>query len=109
MVLCAFCVGGNHMKTIHLKKEFADDWVSRRAGERMRNLILEATKGGTAVDIDCAGMLIASTSFFDEGIAKLLLEGWTPKDIASRVRFIQLSPLDKKLMEEMIQNRADAS
>lgn len=93
------------MITIDIRKEFMGDWISREAGERLRKLIVEAVRQHKAVEIDFTNMMIASTSFFDEGIAKLAGEGWSREDLASRVHFKNLHRKDKSLMEALCKNR----
>ncbi len=88
-----------------MKKEFGKDTITREAGERLRQLILEAEKKGKTIEIDFSGMTIASTSFFDESIAKLVTEGWDKKRFEKTVRLKGLNPRDQKLLEDLCQYR----
>lgn len=93
------------MMTIDIKKEFMGDWISRVAGERLRKMIIEATQKNKTVEIDFSNKMIASTSFFDEGIAKLVDEGWTRKDLDARVHFKNFHARDKMILDELCKNR----
>lgn len=93
------------MKII-IKDEFKDDWVTRVAGERLRHRILEILKKENSIELDFTGKMIASTSFFDEGIAKLRFEGMSVQDIDHKINFIGLHPRDKAIMDDMIKKRS---
>lgn len=93
------------MKKVNIKSDFADDWISRKAGENLRCLIIEAAGNNEKIEIDFAGLLIASTSFFDEGFAKLAKSGWTREKLSSQITFKNLHPKDKMILEEMCRNR----
>ena len=87
------------MKRIKIKKVFADDHISRAAGERLRFWILENTKDATPVQVDFENMVIASTSFFDEAFAKLAEENWTQEQFKSLVKIQKLNPMDQEVLE----------
>ncbi len=53
---------------IKISERFKDDYITREAGEELRELIY-SSEGD--VEIDFSDLKIASASFFDEGIAKL--------------------------------------
>ena len=90
---------------IEMKKEFARDYITREAGERLRLQILEADKRGDLLKLDFTGLTIASTSFFDESIAKLVEEGWDLDRFKKTVRLIGLNPRDKILLEDLCRYR----
>ncbi len=90
---------------ITIKKDFGDDWISRRAGERLRNTILEASSRNKIVEIDFENMTIASTSFFDEGFAKLVDEGWNFNDLKAKIKFIDINERDWRVLVEMCKHR----
>ncbi|MFA4972084.1 MAG: STAS-like domain-containing protein [bacterium] len=94
------------MKRIDIKKEFPDDRMSREAGERLRNMILDAVNEGGRVEVDFGGLIIASTSFLDEGLAKLASHGWTPEKLKSAISFKNLHPRDRKVMEDLFDTQA---
>jgi hypothetical protein len=86
------------MRNINIKKEFPTDHITRAAGERLRELILEADANGESVTIDFSGVTIASTSFLDEGLAKLADLGWSAEKVAKQVSLKNLNPLDKRVL-----------
>lgn len=93
------------MKLIVIKEKFAQDYISREAGERLRLMILEADDAQEQIEIDFEGVTIASTSFFDEGVAKLALEGWTQEKFKERVLMKKMNPRDLGVMEHMCRYR----
>jgi len=92
-------------KSINISIEFKKDYISREAGERLRNIILEAKKEQTVLTLDFQGIIIASTSFFDEGIAKLVDENWNKKTLNQYVTFKDLNPHDKKVLNTVCKYR----
>ncbi|MBF0104488.1 MAG: STAS-like domain-containing protein [Deltaproteobacteria bacterium] len=93
------------MRTIIIKNEFGADHITRVAGERLRNMILKAAVENEKVKVDFSGVIIASTSFFDEGFAKLALHGWTKEKYLSDVLIENLDKRDQKVLSEMCRNR----
>lgn len=93
------------MISINIKKEFAKDFLSRVAGERLRGMIFEATKSGQPVEIDFDGLVIASTSFFDEGFAKLTELGWSLKKLNQFVQLKNIHPKDKEILFDLFKRR----
>ncbi|MEK6704548.1 MAG: DUF4325 domain-containing protein [Bdellovibrionota bacterium] len=73
------------MKKIKIKEEYKEDYITRAAGERLRTAILDARQNGEdCIWLDFGGVIIGSTSFFDEAIAKLGEEGWDSEIIHGR-------------------------
>lgn len=93
------------MKKTVIREMFKDDYISRVAGEKLRLLIEAACQAGEKIDIDFAGVIVASTSFFDEGIAKLAESGWDKKRLEQFVTFTHLDPRDREVMEKMCRFR----
>ena len=93
------------MTGIHIPTEFADDRVTRPAGERLRRLILSRVDDRAPLEIDFEGLLIASTSFFDEGFAKLAEEGWTREQFESRLTLVGMNRLDRRVLERVLTER----
>ena len=93
------------MKTIVIKKDFSEDHITRIAGEKLRYQILDADSKNERIIIDFSGVCIASTSFFDEGFAKLAEAGWTLKDLETRVTLKNIDSRDHRLLTQMCQNR----
>jgi len=81
---------------------FKDDHTSRPAGEKLRRMIVESTE---KVVLDFKDVKIASSSFFDEGIAKLAFEGWDSSKIINRITFKNLFPMDERLLKEVCLKR----
>ncbi len=90
---------------IVIKKIFKKDWVTREAGEQLRKMIGDCIKKGGKVELDFTGMTIASTSFFDEGIAKLGMEGCSPEEINRLIVWKGLHPRDQELVRMLCQKR----
>lgn len=97
------------MRKIVIKDEFSEDNITREAGEKLRNMILDATKEGGSVEIDFSGIAIASTSFFDEGFAKLTQHGWTEETLSSRIVLKDIHHKDEEILKEMFNNRAQGN
>lgn len=105
MVLCQISVGGGEVKQIIIKHEFPQDYITRVAGERLRNTILESRKMGEPIEIDFSGLKIASTSFFDEAIAKLADEGWDEKSFSEFIKIKGIHRLDLKVLKQVCEYR----
>jgi len=93
------------MFKINIKAKFKDDWMTRIAGERLRNMILKAAEGGNKVEIDFSDIVIASTSFFDEGFGKLNEFGWTKAKFDSLISLKNINKRDLAVLTEMCKNR----
>ncbi len=93
------------MKTINIAQEFAEDYSSRVAGEKLRKTIEEAIGACNPLTIDFSDIVIASTSFLDESIAKLGLKNITRKDFEKHISLLNLDPRDKKLLENLCKKR----
>lgn len=93
------------MHRINIRDSFKNDWISREAGERLRQMIVKSTAEGEVVEVDFQDMIIASTSFFDEGFAKLTELGWTKGKLHSLVRLKHIHEQDRGLLEKMCENR----
>lgn len=93
------------MKRIIIREDFKEDCISRTAGEKLRHLVLEAYHNKQSICLDFSGVVIASTSFFDEGIAKLVLEGWDARQLREVVHFEGMNPHDQKVMKKVCEFR----
>jgi hypothetical protein len=93
------------MKTILIKKEFKADYITREAGERLRVIIEKSVEDGKPIELDFSDIIVASTSFFDEGIAKLAESGWKRKKLDRLIRFKNLNPRDSKVLERLLEGR----
>jgi aromatic ring-cleaving dioxygenase len=79
----------------------AEEKMTRVGGERLRKLILTKKK---PIKIEFHGKAIASVSFLDEGLAKLVQEGWTKKQIQEELTLHQIHSRDLKLLEDLIRS-----
>lgn len=93
------------MNSIHIPTEFADDRVTRAAGERLRRLIMSRADDSRPLEIDFDELVIASTSFFDEGFAKLAQEGWTRAHFESRLVLTAMNKFDRRVLERVLGER----
>jgi hypothetical protein len=93
------------MKTITIKDEFKQDYISREAGERLRNIIIDSLNDVESIIIDFSGVTIASTSFFDEGFAKLKLLNWNKDDFNRKVQIINMNKKDYEVLILVCKNR----
>lgn len=80
---------------ISIRNDFKQDHTSREAGEKLRLLILESRE---CITIDFSEVVIASASFFDEGIAKLIDESWTKKDFEKKIVLKNIFRRDLQLL-----------
>lgn len=92
------------MKII-IKDEFRNDWITREAGGRLREILLQKICEKKPVILDFIGLTVASTSFFDEGIAKLSEEGIEPKNFTALVSLVNLHPRDRQLLASLCKRR----
>ena len=90
---------------INIKENFPNDYISREAGEKLREEILKYSKEKEAIHIDFNQVQIASTSFMDEAFAKLALEGWTEKEFNQRVRLENMDSRDEKVLKQVCKYR----
>lgn len=90
---------------IKIKEVFKTDYITRGAGEKLRLMILENKKNNKQSVLDFSELTIASTSFFDESLAKLALEGWDKKTYNSFVIIEKINPLDLNVLNKMLKYR----
>lgn len=93
------------MIKIGIKRNFREDHITRNAGEKLRMMILEADDKHNKIEIDFSNTVIASTSFFDEGFAKLVECGWTKKKFDSQIILKNINKRDHEILTEMCRNR----
>lgn len=90
---------------IKIKEDFGGDWITREAGEKLRKRIAIAIREREDLVLDFAGLTIASTSFFDEGFAKLAEEGISPEDYKKHVSLVNMHSRDSSLLATLCQRR----
>jgi hypothetical protein len=106
MVFCkAYLLKKEGKMNISIKKEFADDFVTREAGEKLRKLIIKGLEKKEKVTVDFTDSLIASTSFFDEGLAKLAQEKINFSQIRNDLSVTGLHRRDRELLESLCERR----
>ena len=83
---------------IIIKEKFKSDYITRAAGEKLRQMICQVP--GPVV-LDFQGIKVASSSFFDEGIAKLPLAGLKENWIRQNLHFDNLDKWDAVLLQKV--------
>ena len=78
--------------------------VSRPDGARVREAIIANWGSGEPIELDFAGVRIASVSFFDESIGLLALEH-PPGEISARIRVVNIGPADRSLLNKVVSDR----
>ena len=86
---------------VNIKKEFAQDYTTRQAGEKLRKMILESSE---EVELDFSHLKVASASFFDESIGKLPEEDGG-KEALKKIKISQIHDLDYDLLVHVCQTR----
>ena len=91
---------------INVIKEYSkEERMTREGGEKLREQILSASKNHAVVELNFSKTPVASVSFWDESLAKLLLEGWTIKDIQNKIKLVDVHPRDVEILDKLIQAR----
>ncbi|MBA2403420.1 MAG: transglycosylase SLT domain-containing protein [Bdellovibrionales bacterium] len=90
---------------IVIKEKFEKDYISREAGEKLRNEIVSAIKNEEDIILDFIDLVIASTSFFDESIAKLVNEDIGPEKFNEYVTIKDLNKNDQKVLDQVTNYR----
>lgn len=90
--------------TIDILTDFTgEERMTREGGEKLRKRILQSTY---PVTINFHSKPIASVSFWDESIAKLLLEGWAVTDIHEKIEFKNIHRRDEPIIQKLIEARS---
>ncbi|NUM89095.1 MAG: hypothetical protein HUU37_07825 [Bdellovibrionales bacterium] len=92
---------------IDIPETCGEDFISRDAGQRIRNLIV-ANWDAPSIELLTKGKTIASVSFFDEAIGLLSKRGgklWP--EIIGKLKFPDLSPGDRMLLNSVVKARRD--
>jgi hypothetical protein len=90
---------------ILIKEKFKGDYISREAGEELRKSILAAINSKEHIVLDFQDLVIASTSFFDESIAKLVNENIRPDDFKEFVTIKDINRNDQKVLDQVTKYR----
>jgi len=89
------------MKII-IGQDFKNDYTTREAGEKLRKIIVQANE---KIELDFTNIKVASASFFDEGIAKLVQEGWSSEKIKEMISFENIFNRDMELLKSVCLGR----
>lgn len=92
------------MKII-IRDSFKEDYISRQAGEKLRLMIIQAIKEKSELILDFDKLVVASTSFFDEGIAKLVDTEVTTEQFLKFIKLINLNKNDSKVLKQVNEYR----
>ena len=85
---------------INIEKDFTpEERMTREGGEKLRSMILDSTH---PISIDFHLKPIASVSFWDESIAKLLLHGWSKNEIKEKIVFKNIHHRDEPIIEKLL-------
>lgn len=84
---------------ISILQKFKQDHVTREAGEKLRHLILQRLETNQELELDFSETMIASTSFLDEGIAKLGLEA---KEITQKISLLKIHHMHRRDQELLL-------
>ncbi|HLG20069.1 MAG TPA: STAS-like domain-containing protein [Bdellovibrionota bacterium] len=93
------------MAVVLIRREFSSDHITRQAGERLRQLILDFANKGESIVIDFSGVTIASTSFLDEGLAKLADDGWSAEIVNQKITLKNIHARDRDLLRQLSLDR----
>lgn len=97
------------MITIEIKKEFRSDYITREAGERLRQQIVEAVRNSQTVTVDFLDIVVASTSFLDEAFSKLAdVKEVEAKDVERYLVIKNLDPRDKQVLDTVSKLRGSS-
>ena len=84
----------------------AEERLTREGGEKLRFLIQENLKNGNKITLDFKETPIASVSFWDEGIAKLITKELNFEEIKKRVTFKNVLKRDWEVLEMVCKGRS---
>lgn len=84
---------------IDLASFSAEEKMTRVGGEKLRKMILSLP---LPVTLKFGSKPIASVSFLDEGLAKLIQEGWTKEKISTEIQLQNIHPRDLDLLKDLI-------
>jgi hypothetical protein len=89
---------------IDLKKICKKKTITRKDGEKIKSIILEAWDKEKMIRIDFNNILIASVSFIDEAFGKLAFD--YPKEaLRKKLSFENIEKYDKALLNDILLSR----
>lgn len=83
-----------------------EEIMTRIGGEKLREKMSAALKLGKSITIDCENRPVASISFWDEGIAKLTIEGFSEAELWARVTFKNTLSRDIEVIRAMLKAKS---
>jgi hypothetical protein len=86
---------------IVIRDVFKDDYISRQAGEKLRFMIIDSIKKKNKLILDFSELIVASTSFFDEGFAKLCDEKIDVQEFMDYIVLKDLNKNDFKVLKQV--------
>ncbi len=78
--------------------------VTRKDGEQVKKLVLNALKKESKIIIDFSNILVASVSFFDEAFGKLAFEH-TKEKLQEKLSFKNIEEYDRALLNDILISR----
>lgn len=93
---------------ILIRDFFKDDYITRQAGEKLRLIIVDSIMKKEKLILDFNELIIASTSFFDEGFAKLVDEKISLEDFFNFIVLKDLNKNDLKVLRQVSDYRGFA-
>lgn len=99
------------MITMSIKDQFGSDTIKREHGARLRTFLESNWDQTDVVEIDFGNIKIASASFFDEAIGKLVFDEDNPTasksvdEIKGKILPKNLDPNDRVLLNDVILDR----
>jgi hypothetical protein len=82
-----------------------EERLTREGGEKLRLMIIDLLRDHSSVILDFKSRPIASVSFWDEGIAKLLQNGFTEKDLKEKINLKNVISRDHEVIQRVCEAR----
>ncbi len=89
---------------ININKSCGKNTVSRADGKKIYSLIVGAWHKEKQIVIDFGDISVSSISFLDEALGVLLLK-YSPKDILSKIKLVNIRPFDKSVLNNIMSSR----
>jgi len=89
---------------INLKDKYEKQTITRKDGEQISKMILEAWDNQDKITIDFSNILIASVSFLDEAFGKLAFR-YAKEELKKKLAFENLEQYDRALLNDILISR----
>jgi hypothetical protein len=83
---------------------FQNDFKTRMAGEKLRNMIIDGVKQSDKIEIDFHSMTIASISFIDEAFIKLFTVEKIDDYALEKIKLFNMNQFDYVLLKKMLKH-----